>query len=154
MLSRFSCVPLFDTMDCSPPGSSVHGILQARILEWVAISFSSAKKAEVAKLWLWELDGEPTLFIFLTPWRGVCQLKVIGRSWGQLLFQMDTWADAAGRCPGPKSGERHGWAGSDLQNCLPPSPSVTAGQAQSETTKTLCCPQKACNLLCLVIKPK
>ena len=28
-------------MDCSPPGSSVHGILQARILEWVALSFSS-----------------------------------------------------------------------------------------------------------------
>jgi len=27
-------------MDCSPPGSSVHGILQARKLEWVAISFS------------------------------------------------------------------------------------------------------------------
>ena len=27
-------------MDCSPPGSSIHGILQARILEWVAISFS------------------------------------------------------------------------------------------------------------------
>jgi len=27
-------------VDCSPPGSSVHGILQARILEWVAISFS------------------------------------------------------------------------------------------------------------------
>ena len=31
---------LFDLMDCSLPGSSVHGILQARILEWVAISFS------------------------------------------------------------------------------------------------------------------
>ena len=31
---------LFDPMDCSPPISSVHGILQARILEWVAISFS------------------------------------------------------------------------------------------------------------------
>ena len=30
---------LSDPMDCSPPGSSVHGILQARILEWVAISF-------------------------------------------------------------------------------------------------------------------
>ena len=29
-----------DPMDCSPPGSSVHGIFQARILEWVAISFS------------------------------------------------------------------------------------------------------------------
>ena len=36
-----SCVRLFcDPMDCSPPGSSVHGILQARILKWVAISFS------------------------------------------------------------------------------------------------------------------
>ena len=37
----FSRVWLFcDPMDCSPPGSSVHGILQAKILEWVAISFS------------------------------------------------------------------------------------------------------------------
>ena len=33
------CPDLCDPMDCSPPGSSVHGILQARILEWVAISF-------------------------------------------------------------------------------------------------------------------
>ena len=32
-----SCLTLCDPMDCSPPGSSVHGILQARILEWVAI---------------------------------------------------------------------------------------------------------------------
>ena len=35
-----SCPALCDTMDCSPPGSSVHGISQARILEWVAILFS------------------------------------------------------------------------------------------------------------------
>ena len=34
------CLTLYDPMDCSPPGSSVHGILQARILEWVATSFS------------------------------------------------------------------------------------------------------------------
>ena len=34
------CLSLCDLMDCSPPGSSVHGILQARILEWVAIPFS------------------------------------------------------------------------------------------------------------------
>ena len=33
-------VTLCDPMDCSPPGSSAHGILQARILEWVAIPFS------------------------------------------------------------------------------------------------------------------
>ena len=35
-----SSVRLCDPMDCNPPGSSVHGILQARILEWVAIPFS------------------------------------------------------------------------------------------------------------------
>ena len=34
------CPTLCDSVDCSPPGSSVHGILQARILEWVAISFA------------------------------------------------------------------------------------------------------------------
>ena len=34
------CLTLCDPMDCSPPGFSVHGILQARILEWVTISFS------------------------------------------------------------------------------------------------------------------
>ena len=34
-----SCPTLCGPMDCSPPGSSVHGILQARILEWVAIPF-------------------------------------------------------------------------------------------------------------------
>ena len=36
-----SCLTLCEPMDCSPPGSSIHGIFQARILEWVAISFSS-----------------------------------------------------------------------------------------------------------------
>ena len=36
-----SCPTLCDPMDCSPPGSSVHGSLQARILEWVAMPFSS-----------------------------------------------------------------------------------------------------------------
>ena len=35
-----SCLTLCDPVDCSPLGSSVHGILQARILEWVAIPFS------------------------------------------------------------------------------------------------------------------
>ena len=35
-----SCLILCDPMDCSPPGSSVHGIFQAGILEWIAFSFS------------------------------------------------------------------------------------------------------------------
>ena len=37
-----SCLTLCDPIDSSPPGSPVPGILQARILEWVAISFSNA----------------------------------------------------------------------------------------------------------------
>ena len=42
ILSHLSLVQDCDPMDCSPPGSSVHGILQARTLEWIAISFSRA----------------------------------------------------------------------------------------------------------------
>ena len=34
------CLTLSDPMDCSPPGSSVNGIFQARVLEWGAIAFS------------------------------------------------------------------------------------------------------------------
>ena len=36
-----SCLTLRDPMDCSPPGSSVHGMFQARVLEWGAIAFSN-----------------------------------------------------------------------------------------------------------------
>ena len=38
-----SCPTLSDTMDCSLPGSSVHGIFQARVLEWGAIAFSKTE---------------------------------------------------------------------------------------------------------------
>ena len=40
-----SCPTLRDPMDCSPPGSSAHGIFQARVLEWVAIAFSKSLQA-------------------------------------------------------------------------------------------------------------
>ena len=40
--SRQSCPTLYDPIDVSPPGSPVPGILQARTLEWVAVSFSNA----------------------------------------------------------------------------------------------------------------
>ena len=39
LLVTKSCPALYDPMDCSPSGSSVHGIFQERILEWVALSF-------------------------------------------------------------------------------------------------------------------
>ena len=40
MQAAQSCLTLSDPMDCSLPGSSVRGIFQARVLEWVAIAFS------------------------------------------------------------------------------------------------------------------
>ena len=42
LLSLQSCPTLCDPIDGSPPGSSVHGIFQARVLEWVAIAFSGS----------------------------------------------------------------------------------------------------------------
>ena len=44
------CQAVCNPVDCSAPGSSVHGILQARILEWVAISFSRKVKVKVKSL--------------------------------------------------------------------------------------------------------
>ena len=58
------CLILYDLMDCSLPGSSVHGILQARILEWVAISFSRGSS--------WPRDWTlkwAHLIAFLLPWQ-------------------------------------------------------------------------------------
>ena len=54
-----SCLTLCDPRDCSPPGSSVHGIFQARVLEWVAISFSNAWKWKVK---VKSLQSCPTLW--------------------------------------------------------------------------------------------
>ena len=45
-----SCLTLSDPMDCSPPGSSVHGIFQARALEWGAIAFSKLQHSDQQKL--------------------------------------------------------------------------------------------------------
>ena len=44
------CPTLSDPMDCSPPGSSVHGIFQARVLEWGAIAFSGEATLGKTKL--------------------------------------------------------------------------------------------------------
>ena len=57
MLVAQSCLPLCDLMDCSLPGSFVPGILQARILEWVAIPFSRGSDLPDPGIELWS----PTL---------------------------------------------------------------------------------------------
>ena len=57
-----SCPPLCDPMDCSPPGSSVHGILQARILEWVATAFSRGPSWPRDQTWVFckQADSLPS----------------------------------------------------------------------------------------------
>ena len=59
-----SCLTLCDPMDHSPPGSSVHGILQARILEWVALPSSRGSSWPrdwncVSRLLHWQVDSLP-----------------------------------------------------------------------------------------------
>ena len=65
-------------MDCSPPDSSVHGIFQARVLEWGAIAFSELILCEHQFLYILQGDGEiaenemrrePALMEFVILWR-------------------------------------------------------------------------------------
>ena len=62
-----SCPTLCDPIDGSPPGSPIPGILQARTLEWVAISFSNA--------WKWKVKGKSLSRVWLlaTPWTAAYQ---------------------------------------------------------------------------------
>ena len=62
-----SCPTVCDPIDGSPPGSPVPGILQARTLEWVAISFSNA--------WKWKVKGKSLSHVqlFTTPWTAAYQ---------------------------------------------------------------------------------
>ena len=53
LLSRFSRVRLFVTLDCSLPGTSVHGIFQARVLEWGAITFSEYVVRQIQSSFCW-----------------------------------------------------------------------------------------------------
>ena len=62
-----SCPTLCDPIDGSPPGSPVPGILQARTLEWVAISFSNAGK------WKVQVKSPSRVQLFSTPWTAAYQ---------------------------------------------------------------------------------
>ena len=53
------CPTLSDPMDCSPPGSSIHGIFQARVLEWGAIAFS-----EPGRIDRWYYDSSERNLVF------------------------------------------------------------------------------------------
>ena len=82
-----SCLTLCDPIDGSPPGSPIPGILQARTLEWVAISFSNA--------WKWKVKVEllSRVWLLATPWTAAYQAPPsVGFSkqevleWGAIAF--------------------------------------------------------------------
>ena len=82
-----SCPTLCDPRDSSPPGSPVPGILQARTLEWVAISFSNAQKWKVkvkllSRVWL--LVTPRTAAYQAPPSGGIFQARVL--EWGAIAF--------------------------------------------------------------------
>ena len=126
------CPTLSDPMDCSPPGSSIHGIFQARVLEWGAIAFSmghlgktftpNAFSTTVMKFYHWRslgeeqilchLQGSPTtLHIFLgdmiRPW--AVKAWVMRNKLGSCA--RDGWASEL------KLGAEVGWA---VYYCLNP----------------------------------
>ena len=88
MLVTESCPTLCEPMDFSPPGSSVHGILQARILEWVAITISRdlPNPGTEPRSPALQVDSLLSLFssvqslsraqLFVTPWTAECQVSL------------------------------------------------------------------------------
>ena len=73
-VTQRACLTLYDPIDCSPPTSSVHGILQARTLEWVSVPFSrgSSQPREpvspavptLAAFFTTEPSGKPNIYLF------------------------------------------------------------------------------------------
>ena len=89
-----SCPTLHDPIDGSPPGSPVPGILQARTLEWVAVSFSNA--------WKWKVKVKPPNCVQLSDpmdcslsgfsIHGIFQARVL--EWGAIAFSVINDEDA------------------------------------------------------------
>ena len=81
-----SCLTLCDPIDGSPPGSPIPGILQARVLEWVAIAFSNA--------WKWKVKVKSFSHVWpsVTPWTAAFQASIHGNfqarvlEWGAVAF--------------------------------------------------------------------
>ena len=92
--SRQSCPTLCDSIDSSPPGSPFTGILQARTLEWVAISFSSARK------WKVKVKSPSRVLLFVTPWTTAYQSPPSMR-----FPRQEYWSGVP--LPSPKEFERY-----------------------------------------------
>ena len=90
LLSRFSRVWLCATQDGSPSGSTVPGVLQARTLEWVAISFSNAWK------WKVKVKSLSRVRLLATPWTAAYQEKAMAPHSSTLAWKIP-WMEEPGR---------------------------------------------------------
>ena len=77
-----SCLTVCDPVHCSPPGSSIHGVLQARILEWVAVSFSRGSSQPRNRTYVYCIAGRHfNLWAIREAWlRGKLGLILMGRA--------------------------------------------------------------------------
>ena len=100
-----SCLTPRDPMDCSPPGSSVHGIFQARVLEWGAIAFSKTRLMPhkflfvlECNLEIWTFKSSPVFLAFSKVWEPVeWRLLIFLRSWrARLKVLCSTPSDSTG----------------------------------------------------------
>ena len=99
-----SCPTLCDPMDCSPPGSPIPGILQARTLEWAAISFSNAWKGKV------QVKSLSRVRLFATAWTAAHQAPP------SMGFSTRPCRGPAPADPGYSKERQHRWGSGN--NCL------------------------------------
>ena len=107
-----SCLTLCDPMDCSPPGSSVHGVLKARILEWVASPFSR---------WSFQPRDQTQVSLiaggFFTNWAtGEAPLKHVNLSISPLDWE---WVGASLDSASRNKGQANPFYSTSLENCKP-----------------------------------
>ena len=108
-----SCWTLWDPMDCSLPGSSVHGIFQAIVLEWIAISFSRGSRPRVrtqVSLWLYFPTLSSTCPLSLLNaggwkvakwrlwWQSYCGLRATTKVHTARERKRENWAKQTGTC--------------------------------------------------------
>ena len=97
MLVAQLCPTLRNPMDCSLPGSAVHGLLQARTLEWVAIPFSRGAVLRLlqlcrvgATLWVWCTGSSLRWLLFWSMCSGACGLQRLW--WERLAASWHVWS--------------------------------------------------------------
>ena len=89
VLVTHSCPILCDPIDCSPPSSSVHGILQARILEWAAISYSRGSSWIRDRTWV---SCTASRFFIIWATRDALLWNTLGLLEGVYTLEQDCWS--------------------------------------------------------------